>query len=221
MKNFLKEYDLTLAAVALHFLWYQAYESNEEESLLLSRFVWKPQEKFFLEMAKGKPVQINCLFGEERHFPEKTEGAICKSVYAVNRRSQIAYLGTVFNRRAISEDRLRMRPEDQKFLKAFAWAKKIVRDTCFCVIPSGTDAIDESVIVKAVKKFFKSFDKSATPEITNLAQADIALFSPEKGVKIEQEIKRLAKLSKLPSLKNHKEFFDEFALEYAASINTR
>lgn len=209
MKNFHREYDLTLAIVALHFLWHHDYESDEEQSLCLSGFVWKPQERFLFSIAKHHPKQVNCFFGPQRRFPEKL-GAACQNIYAVNNRSQVAYLGTVFSPKAIIKDRQRMKQEDQKFLKRFA-LDKIVRDKCFCIIPSGTDVINESTLIKAVKKLFKSFETSPIPEIAQLAKADIALFSSEKGEKIEREIKQLAQLPKPPLLEDYTEFFQEFA----------
>ena len=181
-------YDLSFAVLVLKEMLYTKVES-EDYNERLKEYVWNPTRAFFKNLAESSPRQIICFFGKQFRFPNKN-GCRCRNVFIVNQRIEVAYLGTIFNKKAFDADRESMSPDDRKMLEKHPL--KVSRDATYYVIPTDTDDIDELVVIKSVQKYFSSYKKNSFA-IASLADVTINLLSEAKGALLDEKIRKKAK----------------------------
>lgn len=187
MNNLSNEYLLNFAIQVRRIMGYEKWKGNEH----LREHVWKPTQAFLQDFADSSPTQIVCFFGKQFIFPNQV-GCACQHIFIVNHHKEVAYLGTIFNKKAVTADRSRMPDKQRKLTQSHP--NKVSRDSACYVIPSNEEEIDERVVISSIKKYLLSYKKTSIP---SLAITTICLLSKEEGEtldkKIHQEAKRLAK----------------------------
>jgi hypothetical protein len=141
--------------------------------------VWDPTKQFLQDLAKTKPNEVTCFFGEEFEFPDQS-GCRCRNIFVVNGQKEVAYLGTVFNQAAMDTYRAYVfddMPEGQT-------PSKMVRDPVYFIIPSDKEVLDKSAIVTAAKKHLCVYLPENIP---------VRLLYSEEGAELDRTIFRLAK----------------------------
>lgn len=188
-------YDLTLPVVARRTLLCEDHNNQERREL-----VWMPTQDFLEKLAEDSPDEITFFIGDAYQYPEESSDARCANLYAVNRKKETAYIGTVFNHQAIIDDRdieLR-RLEDLSPKRAKQFAERglevIVRDRFYCIIPALSMEFDQEVLNGSVQRYLATF-------IPKLKDAAIKWLPAKEGALLDcqvwQEAKRTA--VKLPA----------------------
>lgn len=194
MKCTHKGYDLTLAVVARRHLQFSVATHQKRRER-----VWNPTDRFLERMSRARPQQVTCFASQPYHFPNDSPGT-CVNVYAVNQKLQAAYLGTVFSRQAEEDDRAafvaRLRDVDPDQAEVFSrGVNTIIREVCFCRIPSPALRLTVAALTKAVQWYFEIL----APRLT---AANIRWLPKEVGAELDRwmagQAKRLEKTSSVP-----------------------
>lgn len=187
-------YDLTLAVVARRHLQFSVATPEQRH-----RRVWQPTDRFLNQMSRARPRQVTCVASQPYHFPEDSPGT-CVNVYAVNGKRQVAYLGTVFSQQAEADDRAafvaRLRDCDPDQAELFDRGKTtIIREACFCRIPSPAARLTTSALTKAVQWYFQTL-------APRLADTNIRWLPKEVGAELDRwmagQAERTARKSTVP-----------------------
>lgn len=167
-------------------LYEQRTTSEAELNQRINEKVAEPTRKFLEALAQSNPGQIVCFASKPFNF-EKAEGCTCQDIYLFGALNHAAYLGTVFNKKAVATLVKQLPREEQDDFKL---RRTIVRRFhTFYVIPLTTNEVNDVQLLKAVKRYLQS----CSEPVQNLAKATICFLSSEKGAELDWAICREAK----------------------------
>lgn len=194
MKYIVGGYDVGFAVSVLKELLYTEVKS-EDYNERLKESVWDKTLAFLQDFASSSPRQMTCFFGKQFRFPNHN-GCKCRNIFIVNQQGGAAYLGTVFNLKAVATLEKLVTSQDWELLEKNPG--KIIRGVAYQVIPSDSDEIDETIVIKSVGKYMASYQSAPNePAIAALvklvASGNIGLLSAEKGAMFDERIRKKAK----------------------------
>jgi len=147
--------------------------------------VWKPIKGFLQQLTRAPPVTITCFFGDTYQLFVPSSNNCCANVYAINKKKEICYLGTAFNRLAFQWYRdheanlQRQRPVAQRLKLPNYGPLTIVHNRLFCIIPTGSEDVNEKTVEQAVHRYFSALETKGEISISWLNREASSILDRE------------------------------------------